>query len=525
MRLHPTATSLLLALAPLVASGQANSEAAQVFEQTSGAVVTINCDQSSGTGFIIDLLPQNQYLNDWNTKLLANFRDIGLVPETYSDDQATLFLKSKSFIVTALHVIDDTEQIQIVFKDKTTILAHTVFGVNENIDLAILVCDIPPPSKPLELANYSETKIGSNAYVIGSPLGVLTSSITSGIVSGKRALDGQDILQYSTPISEGNSGGPIVNNVGQVIGVVTSSIRDTQNINLGIGSPQVKYALINTSERRLPSYFKSNSKALNPTESPSSKESIEVSRKLYTGGASELFNVLLKAYIRWNADFENALVSGQVKYYDGQSQGDIFRQQIKMVTSIPFSANQANLHSGLSSEERSKLFEALTGINLISVDVGFSMSLLAISARYPLATSEEEILSQAEDYYSNHLRLYNSIRSLLPLIGEPASNQFDLESFVEGLHPGVRCFFLTNFKIHPDFASPLDAVCAKTTEKWNIRKGDRIVEIRRAFDGSGTKVSNWEDIWEYLLKDSSATSYTLKINRNGSLHTSVVSFE
>ena len=69
---------------------------------------------------------------------------------------------------------------------------------------------------------------------IGSPLG-LFNSVSNGIISGFRKLDGVDMIQFTAPISHGSSGGAVLNMLGEVIGISTAGIDNGQNINLAVG--------------------------------------------------------------------------------------------------------------------------------------------------------------------------------------------------------------------------------------------------------------------------------------------------
>ena len=115
---------------------------------------------------------------------------------------------------------------------------------DERNDLAIVAPDIPfteqphlPLSRSLDLLPSQKNPIiGSPVYVIGNPKG-LQNSISQGIVSAIRDVGVMNMrFQITAPVSPGSSGSPVFNKYGEVIGVVSSSIVDGQNLNFAIPS-------------------------------------------------------------------------------------------------------------------------------------------------------------------------------------------------------------------------------------------------------------------------------------------------
>ena len=85
----------------------------------------------------------------------------------------------------------------------------------------------------MKLGDSDKVAIGSSIVVIGNPEG-LEKSVTNGLVSGVRTIEGQKLFQISAPISHGSSGGPVFDDKGQVIGVVVAFLSDGQNLNFAI---------------------------------------------------------------------------------------------------------------------------------------------------------------------------------------------------------------------------------------------------------------------------------------------------
>jgi putative serine protease PepD len=121
--------------------------------------------------------------------------------------------------VTNYHVIADAwergDTSVTVFQDQGRPLAGTIEQALLDVDLALVdvTADIPA------LKQSNETpRPGEAVLVIGSPFG-LGGSVTTGAVSALRPLNGLNYIQFSAPISPGNSGGPLVNSLGEVIGI------------------------------------------------------------------------------------------------------------------------------------------------------------------------------------------------------------------------------------------------------------------------------------------------------------------
>jgi S1-C subfamily serine protease len=146
-------------------------------------------------------------------------------------------------ILTALHVVADATKIDLSFADGTQSTGTVAVAQPEN-DIAVLSADQPPAQIiPAVLGNPGAMRVGDEAYVVGHPLG-LTGSMSAGIISGfDRSFKPQgsdqvlqNLIQIDAAVNPGNSGGPLLNRYGQVIGIVTALANPTdQNFFIGIG--------------------------------------------------------------------------------------------------------------------------------------------------------------------------------------------------------------------------------------------------------------------------------------------------
>ena len=93
---------------------------------------------------------------------------------------------------------------------------------------------------PLPIYNGQKKLVrGQRVVAIGSPLG-LFNSVSDGIISGFRAIEGVDMIQFTAPISNGSSGGAVLNMYGEVIGISTGGFDAGQNINLAVGYEYIR---------------------------------------------------------------------------------------------------------------------------------------------------------------------------------------------------------------------------------------------------------------------------------------------
>lgn len=145
-------------------------------------------------------------------------------------------------ILTAYHVVANASEIRIFFADGTRTTAEIVAADTPN-DIAVLLPAQPPEIiVPAVLGSVSQMRIGDEAYAVGNPLG-LTGSLSAGVISGfDRSLPINDelrlegLIQFDAAVNPGNSGGPLLNRGGQVIGIVTALVNpQNQDSFTGIG--------------------------------------------------------------------------------------------------------------------------------------------------------------------------------------------------------------------------------------------------------------------------------------------------
>lgn len=146
-------------------------------------------------------------------------------------------------ILTSLHVVRDAQKIVVTFADGTRAEAAVVSEQPEN-DIAVLRTSAMPETWfPATMGNPGSMQVGDEAYVVGHPFG-LYSSMSAGVISGfnrtfqppnsTEPIEG--LIQFDAAANPGNSGGPLLNRYGHVIGIVTGIINPMdENFFVGIG--------------------------------------------------------------------------------------------------------------------------------------------------------------------------------------------------------------------------------------------------------------------------------------------------
>ena len=188
-------------------------------------------------------------------------------------------------VVTNLHVIRGARSCEVKTLDGKGRIYQVsgLLDVDEEGDLALLSVEVPHSrARASQLATLLPEE-GEKIFVIGNPL-KLEGSVSDGIVSAVRELPNiGKIIQITAPISHGNSGSPVFNLKGQVVGVVTIKVTNGQNINLAIGAARVRQ--LQAGKRRLLAELTMRDKSGDPSES------------LYKTGLDSL----------WLGNFDNAL--------------------------------------------------------------------------------------------------------------------------------------------------------------------------------------------------------------------------
>ena len=152
-------------------------------------------------------------------------------------------VNSDAAVLTAYHIIEGAKEVKLSFADGSSTYA-TVANAEPDRDIAVLTpAELPGLVVPATIASSASMRVGDEVFPVGNPLG-LVGSLTAGVVSGLdrefRPSDKEEplsgLIQFDAAVNPGNSGGPLVNRRGHVVGIVTGLINPTgDDFFVGIG--------------------------------------------------------------------------------------------------------------------------------------------------------------------------------------------------------------------------------------------------------------------------------------------------
>ena len=148
------------------------------------------------------------------------------------------FISGNGKVVTNYHVIKNSYSVKVTNYAGREFVVEGVMGYNAEDDVAML--KVTAEAVPyLEIVGTESLKAGDPVYALGSPLGV-DNIFTTGIISNPAlTINGADSIAFTAPISSGNSGGPLVNSEGRVIGINTRTAVDGQNLNFAVRGEKI----------------------------------------------------------------------------------------------------------------------------------------------------------------------------------------------------------------------------------------------------------------------------------------------
>jgi S1-C subfamily serine protease len=158
------------------------------------------------------------------------------------------FVNTTGLVATNFHVIAGGFKATVLVPNGISRDIIGVRGASEKIDLALLQTDIHP-GVVLPLRAGNPEPIGAAAFAIGNPLG-MTNTLSAGLISGYRDIDAVPCIQTSAPISPGSSGGPLLNDRGEVLGVTSMTLADGQQLNFAITASQVRSLIAQNDDPR-----------------------------------------------------------------------------------------------------------------------------------------------------------------------------------------------------------------------------------------------------------------------------------
>ena len=225
-------------------------------------------------------------------------------------------LDKDGLIITNWHVVNGTDKVKVEFMPKNRakitkkdLISGTVIKINGESDLALVrIDDVPYGVTPLPLGSSIDMKIGQDVHAIGHPKGGADWSYTKGCVSQFRhnfkwTYEGSEhvagmIIQTQTPVNPGNSGGPLLNNDGEMIGVNTWKRRDSDGLNYAVSVEDVRDLIKQSGKKNVQKKNEYGESKISDEETPdwieNSKIDSDYDKKLLDYFDSAVFPIIKK---------------------------------------------------------------------------------------------------------------------------------------------------------------------------------------------------------------------------------------
>jgi serine protease Do len=237
------AAALVMPLFAAAAAARGPDAIADVAERVIDAVVNISTSQSmEAKAGPVPQLPPGSPFEEFFDEFFKNRRGPGDGPNRERGPRRVNSLGSgfiidpSGVVVTNSHVIADADEVHVILNDGTKLKAEVV-GRDQKIDLAVLKIKSDRPLKAVQFGDSDQLRLGEWVIAIGNPF-MLGGTVTAGIVSARnRDINSgpyDNYIQTDASINRGNSGGPLFNLEGQVIGVNTAIISPSGG-SIGIG--------------------------------------------------------------------------------------------------------------------------------------------------------------------------------------------------------------------------------------------------------------------------------------------------
>ena len=174
-------------------------------------------------------LPKGTPFDDMFEQFFKNhgFNNGAPHPHKTSSLGSGFVIDPSGIVITNNHVVGDANDIVVIFTDGRKLKAK-IIGKDPKVDVAVLKVESDKPLKTVKFGDSDKMRVGDGVMAVGNPFG-LGETVTAGIISARnRNIDSgpyDDFLQTDASINKGNSGGPLFNMQGEVIGINTAIFR------------------------------------------------------------------------------------------------------------------------------------------------------------------------------------------------------------------------------------------------------------------------------------------------------------
>ncbi len=461
--------SLLVGM-PFMALGQTVGES--VYKRVAPSVVTVTAGDSTGTGFLV---------------------------------------RDKRTFITAAHVIANGE-VPVVRFGKGSFLSVRSIAISKELDIAILQTEDEVGAVPLVLGDRDELNPGAQVFAIGSALGALSHTLTDGMISGARKAGPVDLIQVTSPFSPGMSGGPVLSKDARVLGVISFSFSEGQNLNMAVAARHVRQLLGEQARPTDVVIAELKQTAKSPTSaspagtstptSPPKDDPQEAERK--REAREQALADLLTEVNRWTNSARNDCYR---LYYDSTIMEDwqtIHRAVEAAQKRLPLLLIDGKFHEVditsrivdfCNDTDFDQLSKAVLRISHAMGDLvgAYSNAVIDLRSRITAHAEVKRSFQLAVDFDTRLGELQKDFSFLIVRLygrGDAFSRVKPIIFGSSGAHLGV----------HADYERPeLAAVRWKLpNRKTEFRVGDVITGLRLASDSEFTSVTSWKDVNSFI---------------------------
>lgn len=370
-------------------------------------------------------------------------------------------------VVTCFHVIQGARSLTVKGGGRFESGVRKV-AVDRRNDLAVLHLLVEKDgAQPIPLGDKAELKVGDSVALIGSPTGALDESLSTGVVSALREVDGTRLVQTTAAASHGSSGSPLLNADGHVVGVLSFRLRGGESFPLCISAAHVRVLLDSAA------YVDIRDVSVEG-QTPAS-DNVASARQ----ASSSAFAAIMSAAVVLEAEVLIYLWSADVI-----SEADMLALHLNQFD-IRVAAQLAV--GRFPEAAKTAILEATLRYKKCLTDYYFAYWKSNIAARFGSRRELDEANAKSKDEWA---RLHEAKLALFD-VGLDAQ-WFDSRVFNESVSPFFFSFCIRAFEgplvADPDFENICMIGYAGTST--TLRRGDVIVEV------DGTKVSNWEEFFD-----------------------------
>ena len=253
---HGNGFAIFLALLALILAGTSATFSILSYQKSSTPLTILNsgADGNSASfveGSVADVVSK---VSESVVSIVTSIKATGYFGMSYDTSAAGtgIIVSADGYILTNKHVIDGATKINVILSDGTTFENVKLAAVDALNDVAFLKISDVDDLKPATLGDSKTISVGQQVVAIGNALGMYQNTVTSGIISGTgRSLTASDstgslteqlsdMIQTDAAINSGNSGGPLINAAGEVIGINTAAGTSVENMGFAIPISSVK---------------------------------------------------------------------------------------------------------------------------------------------------------------------------------------------------------------------------------------------------------------------------------------------